>query len=312
MKRDYGIVQVAQDARSVVTVGSFDGVHLGHRTLIHYLIERARARDGVSVVLSFDPHPREVLSGRPVPLLTTIEERADALEALGLDRFIVLPFTSILAGMSAQDFVENILLRRIGLREIVIGYDHGFGKDREGDSKLLQSLGNKHGFAVDVVPARLLERDVVSSTRIRQALSDEGDVELASRLLGRAYRLTGKVITGDGRGRKLGYPTANIQVNHPNKIIPHRGVYAVRISIEGRQNERSGMLNVGSRPTFNGEGTHLEAHLFDFEESLYDKILKVDFVQRIRDEQKFTSVEALVEQLSMDERRCRAILESST
>ncbi|MDZ4700295.1 MAG: bifunctional riboflavin kinase/FAD synthetase [Rhodothermales bacterium] len=304
-----GLDSLAHDARSIVTVGTFDGVHLGHRSIIAYLVERAHLRRGISVAVSFHPHPRDVVRGTPTPLLTTIEERAEALDALGLDRFIVIPFTPELAGMDAAAFVTDVLLARIGLQEIVIGYDHGFGRGREGDSALLRELGEQYGFGVDVIPAQVLEADVVSSTRIRQVLVDEGDVRQAAGMLGRPYRLTGSVIRGDGRGRLIGYPTANLAVDNPRKVVPMPGVYAVRVWRPGVATPAAGMLNIGVRPTFNGADLRIEVHLLDVEADLYGHSLRVDFVERIRDEKKFTTVDALVEQLSKDKARCMAELE---
>lgn len=311
MKREFGLDQIVKDDRSLVTVGTFDGVHLGHQSIIRYLVERARKHDAVSVALSFDPHPREVLRNERVPLLTTIEERAQVFESLGLDRFIVIPFTPAFAGTRAESFVTDILVNRIGLREVVIGYDHGFGKGREGDSTLLRSLGKDHGFTVDVIPAQVLEKDVVSSTRIREAITEEGDVVLAAKLLGRAYGLSGTVVKGDGRGRTIGYPTANIAVDDTRKVIPKRGVYAVKIQIVGETNQYDGMLNIGYRPTFEGEERRIEAHLFEYDGSLYDNRIRVTFYQRIRDEKKFKSVDELIQQLSRDKERCRAEFKSS-
>lgn len=308
MKREFGLDQIVKDDRSLVTVGTFDGVHLGHQSIIKYLVERARKHDAVSVALSFDPHPREVLRNQPVPLLTTIEERAQVFESLGLDRFIVIPFTLAFAGTRADSFVTDVLVSRIGLREVVIGYDHGFGKGREGDSTLLRALGKEHGFTVDVIPAQVLEKDVVSSTRIREALTDEGDVALASKLLGRTYGLSGTVVKGDGRGRTIGYPTANIAVDDDRKVIPKRGVYAVKVQVDGESRHYEGMLNIGFRPTFEGEDLRIEVHLFDYDGRLYDRQITVAFYERIRDEKKFSSVDELIQQLSRDKERCRAEL----
>lgn len=308
MERFFGWEQLTRHPRSVVTVGTFDGVHLGHRAIMRYLVERARLLEGLSVVVSFHPHPREVVRGTPMPLLTTLEERADALETLGVDRFVVIPFTPEFAALDASVFVSDILVRRIGLMEIIIGYDHGFGKDRAGDGKLLRELGASLGFGVDVIPPHVLEADVVSSTRIRQVLVDSGDVRQAAALLGRPYRLTGQVVRGDGRGRQLGYPTANINLNEPNKVVPRAGVYAVQVWQPDATAPVGGMLNIGSRPTFDGEDLRIEAHLFDVQADLYGQRLRIDFVERIRDEEKFRTVDALVEQLSKDEARCRAEL----
>ena len=315
MKREYGLDQIVRDVRSLVTVGTFDGVHHGHQSIIKYLVDRARRKSAISVALSFDPHPRQVITGEQVPLLTTIQERAEIFAGLGLDRFIVIPFTKDFAEISARSFVVDTLVNRIGLQEIVIGYDHGFGKGRQGDGELLQSLGLAYDFSVDVIPAQILEKGVVSSTRIRELLTEEGDVSLAGKLLNRAYSLIGTVIKGDGRGRTIGYPTANIEVQNPNKVIPKRGVYAVRVHEVGELEVFEAMMNVGVRPTFSGNRQSqqwLEVHMFDYSGDLYGKDLQVDFVKRMRDEEKFNSIDALVKQLSKDEVRCRAELKYKT
>jgi riboflavin kinase/FMN adenylyltransferase len=312
MKREYGLEQIEKTGGSLVTVGSFDGVHAGHQAIVRYVIRRAQKRHRSSVVVSFEPHPREVLSGHPVPLLTTVEERATYLEALGVDRFIVLSFTPDFAALSPEAFVMQVLVGRIGLEEIVVGYDHGFGRDREGDVALLQVLGRRHGFAVDVIPSQEVQRHVVSSTEIRRLLMEEGAVRQAAEMLGRRYALTGTVVQGDRRGHTIGYPTANIVVDHPRKVIPRRGVYAVQATPADDETMHSGMMNIGYRPTFDGDARlHLEVHLFDFDRVLYGRPLRVDFVERLRDEKKFDGIDALVAQLADDERRSRRMLEGS-
>ncbi len=309
MKREYGLAQIERDGGSLVTVGTFDGVHVGHQAIVRYLVERARHRKCRSVVVSFEPHPREVLTGRAVPLLSTIDERARHLEALGLDRFIVLEFTPEFATLSPEAFVQQILVERIGLEEIVVGYDHGFGHGREGNFELLQRLGLQQGFTVDVISAQSVHQHVVSSTAIRRLLTDEGDVREAAEMLGRRYALSGTIIHGDGRGRTIGYPTANIEVDHPRKVIPKRGVYVVQGRLNGEDDLYGGMMNIGYRPTFDGNShIHLEVHLFDFDRSIYDRRLRLIFVDRLRDEQKFDSVDALVAQIAEDERRSREML----
>jgi riboflavin kinase/FMN adenylyltransferase len=307
MERIVGIEGIVRQPASVVTVGTFDGVHLGHQSILRYLVDRSRLKAGISTVLSFNPHPRQVLTGTPMPLLTTIEERADVLEALGIDRFVVIPFTPEFASLSASAFVTGILVGRVGLQEIVIGYDHGFGKDREGDGELLAALGRQFGFAVDVIPAQVLEADVVSSTRVRQLLVESGDVRQAAGLLGRPYRLTGTVVRGDGRGRHMGYPTANLAIDM-QKVLPRTGVYAVRAWVPGEDEPFGGMLNIGVRPTFDGRDARVEVNLFEFEGDLYGRSLRVDFVEWIRAEAKFQDTATLVEQLSKDEARCKAEL----
>jgi riboflavin kinase / FMN adenylyltransferase len=309
MKREYGLERVGRHDASVVTVGTFDGMHVGHQAIIRYLLGRARDRDGVSVVVTFDPHPREVVYGEAVPLLTTVEERADVLEAMGVDRFIVLPFTEAFAGLPAHAFVQSVLVDRIGLREIVIGYDHGFGRDRTGDRVLLEEMGTRLGFTVDTIPAQLVDHAVVSSTAIRRLLVDEGDVARAAQMLGRPYRLDATVVPGDGRGRTIGYPTANLQVSHARKVIPKAGVYAVAVSVTGSERAYGGMMNIGVRPTFGGGELRAEVHLFDFEGDLYGASVRVEMVERVRDERRFESVDALREQLSKDRLRCTEAIE---
>ncbi len=313
MKRLHGLDQVRKDRASVLTVGTFDGVHLGHQAILQYLRERARAREGISTVLSFHPHPREIVEGTPLPLLTTIEERADLMAAAGLEQLIVLPFTKEFSRLSAEAFVENVLVRGIGARKIVIGYDHAFGRDRRGNADLLRTLGARHGFTVDMAPARIVAEQAVSSRKIRQFLEEAGDVAAAATMLGRPYGLEGKVVRGAGRGRDIGFPTANIEVTHPRKAIPAQGVYAVRVrrAAKNRDTALMGMMNIGVRPTFEGARRTLEVHLLDLDEDLYDEILRVEFVSRMRGERRFGSKNELARQLSEDKVRSREILEGS-
>ena len=308
MKREIGLDATAPNENAVVTVGTFDGVHRGHQAILRYLTERARQRDGVSTVVSFDPHPREVVHGESVPLLTTIDERAMLLEQYGLERFVVIPFTQAFAQLRPEAYVEEILLRRVGLKEIVIGYDHRFGRNREGDRDLLERMGMAHGFTVDVIPPQEVDHDIVSSSTIRELLLEDGDVQRATDMLGHPYALQGIVEEGEGRGRKLGYPTANIAVNDERKLIPDIGVYATRVRIGDTQPTYGGMMNIGRRPTFEDMNVTVEVHLLGFEGSIYGETLHVEFLQRLRDEQKFGSADALVAQLSRDEEHCRTVL----
>lgn len=309
MKREYGLNSVEKDRNSVVTVGSFDGVHLGHQAIIQYLVRRARAHNAHSVAISFEPHPREVLTGEVMPLLTTIDERADYLEALGLDRFIILEFTREFAARSAEDFVTDILVGRIGVKEIVVGYDHRFGRGRKGDTNLLKRMGLELGFDVDIIPAQAVQEDVVSSSRIRTLLTRDGDVRGIAAMLARAYTLDGTIVRGAGRGRTIGFPTANIRVANEKKVVPRHGVYAVRVRFHGDDHSYSGMMNIGVRPTVDGKGvTHLEVHLFDFDREVYSQDIQITFVDRLRDERKFASLEDLVVQLQRDERISRSLL----
>lgn len=309
MKREYGLDQVSRNPDSVVTVGIFDGVHRGHQAILRYLRQRSEARGGTSVVVTFDPHPREVVRGEHVPLLTTISERVDLIGSMGIDHVIVIPFTTQFARLSAEEFVEQILVDKIGLGEIVVGYDHGFGKGRAGDIQLLEQLGRKHGFSVDVIPAQAVDEHVVSSSEIRTLLIDQGDVQLAGEMLGRFYSLEGKVVRGDGRGHQIGFPTANLEVGDDRKVIPAKGVYAVLVYLPGASEKPlAGMMNIGQRPTFNGIDLRIEVHILDFDADLYGSGLRVEFVERLRDERRFSSLEELTKQLSKDEQRCKAAL----
>lgn len=308
MKREFGLDAVVPNPEAVVTVGTFDGVHRGHQAILRYLLARAQKRNGVSTVVSFDPHPREVVHDERVPLLTTVEERAALLDAHGLDRFVVIPFTKVFARLAPRAYVEEILLARVGLKEIVIGYDHRFGRDREGDRALLERMGAAHDFSVDVIPPQEVDHDVVSSSAIRRLLAEEGDVQRAAELLGRPYTLGGLVERGEGRGRQLGYPTANIAVRSDRKLVPAIGVYAVRVGIGEGGPLYGGMMNIGRRPTFEGMDVTVEVHLLDFEGDLYGETLRVEFLRRLRDEQKFDGPDVLVAQLSRDEEHCRRVL----
>jgi len=308
MRREFGWDDIERDDQSVVTVGTFDGVHRGHKVIVDHLLARADERGGASTLVSFDPHPRSVVREQAVPLLTTVEERAAILEGLGLDRFVVIPFSEDFAGKAPEAYVEDILVERIGLQEITVGYDHRFGRKRAGDVELLRTCGEHFGFAVDVIPPQKVDQDVVSSRRIRSLLAEEGNVDRAADLLGRPYELSGTVARGEGRGRQIGFPTANIALDDPRKLVPKRGVYATVATLPDGTKHGS-MMNIGRRPTFDEMEVTVEVHLFDFEGDLYGERLSVQFLQRLRDEQKFDSADALAMQLSEDERHCRTIVE---
>ena len=307
MKREIGWDAISRDPQSVVTVGTFDGVHRGHQAIIEYLQDRAEAQNGPSTLVSFDPHPRAVVHDEAVPLLTTVAERADLLERLGLDRFVVVPFSDDFAQLSPTAYVEEVLVDRIGVQEITVGYDHRFGKDRAGDVEALREFGGEYGFSVDVIPPQEVDHDVVSSRTIRSLLVEEGRVEQATDRLGRPYQLHGVVSRGQGRGRKLGYPTANLALGDARKLVPKQGVYATAVTLPNGD-RRGGMMNIGSRPTFDEMDVTVEVHLLDYEGDLYGASLSVEFLQRLRAEQKFESAEALAAQLSEDEERCRTVI----
>lgn len=306
MTRETGTA-ITRDDRSVVTTGTFDGVHLGHQAILRYLVDRARDIGGIPTVVTFSPHPREVVTGEPVPLLTTLDERADLLAALGVERFVVLPFSRDLSLLEPEAYVEDVLRGTVGLREIVIGYDHRFGRGRAGSRETLERLGARDGFTVDVIPEQVERGITVSSTQIRRLL-EAGDASGAAVLLGRPYRITGTVVHGDARGRLIGFPTANVEPTHRRKVVPRVGVYAVRVALRDGT-AYGGMMNVGRRPTFETDGAvRAEVHLFDFSADLYGHTLAVDVVARLRDEMRFDGVEALVARLGEDRAEALAVL----
>ena len=293
---------------SVVTVGSYDGVHTGHREVLTEIGERARDRGLASILVTFEPHPLEVVNPASAPkLLTTGPERREILAQCELDYVAMLKFDESLARLDPRDFVV-MLQKRFAMKELVVGYDHGFGRGRSGDVEVLAELGQQLGFAVDVVDAVKKGRLPVSSTAIRRAVAG-GDLTTAAELLGRPYSLTGTVVSGAGRGRGLGYPTINVSVQDERKLLPPDGVYAVTVAT--RTTELAGMMNQGGRPTFGEDGRTLEANLFDFDGDLYGQTVRLTWVSRIRDVQAFESPEALTKQLEQDEKMARSALTHS-
>jgi riboflavin kinase/FMN adenylyltransferase len=296
------------DRNSVVTVGTFDGVHRAHRRIIEQIVARARSRAGRSVVVTFDPHPKEVVRSAqgPVRLLTTLDERCERVAALGVDMIVVLPFTAEFSRLTAGEFYAEYLVRGVGVAEVVVGHDHMFGRGRQAGQAELEELGARHGFEVTVVPPVSSDGEVISSTRIRRALG-AGAVERAAAMLGYPYRIAGTVVAGDGRGRTIGYPTANLDPEDLRKVVPARGVYAVE-ALAG-DDRWGGMANIGVRPTVtDGTRETVEVHLFAAVRDLYGARLRMDFIARLRDERAFGGLDALRAQLGDDERRARAIL----
>ncbi|PIQ63173.1 MAG: hypothetical protein COV99_03810 [Bacteroidetes bacterium CG12_big_fil_rev_8_21_14_0_65_60_17] len=292
--------------RAVVTVGSFDGVHLGHRLLVERAGRVARERGVESVVLTFNPHPGEVL-GRPGNVrLTSVRERITLLHAAGADRVAVMAFDRQAAALTPHEFVEEILVGQLRACAVIMGHDHRFGKERRGDIALMTRLGGQLGFDVFEVAALADARGAVSSSRIRAAIG-AGRVEDAARMLGRAFSLRGTVVHGDGRGSTIGFPTANLDVDRSETVLPARGVYAVWAEAVGLLPAKA-MLNIGIRPTFGGSEEHAEVHVLDTKVDLYGCEVRAEFVIRLRDESKFDGAEALVRQLNEDRVRCRAAL----
>jgi riboflavin kinase/FMN adenylyltransferase len=291
---------------SWLTIGSFDGVHRGHQRVIRRVIQLARKRRGAATVLTFDPHPRCILQpDNCPPSLTTVDEKAEILSELGVERMVVVPFDRKIAALSATAFMDQ-LRRQMALQGIVAGYDFAFGHNRRGDRAFLERYGDRHGFPVEVVAPHSAEGQVVSSSRIRGLLL-EGLVGHAARLLGREYSISSFVESGSGTGSRIGYPTANLAVT-PNKLVPRRGVYAVRVDVGG--SEFQGAMNIGYRPTFGENRLTVEVFIFDFSGDIYRTNVKALLVQRIRDEKKFESVDALVAQIGRDVERARSILAS--
>jgi riboflavin kinase/FMN adenylyltransferase len=292
---------------TVVTVGTFDGVHRGHRDVLDRLATRAKSLGLRSVLVTFEPHPLEVVNPTAAPLLLTVgEEKREVLAESGIDYLAVVPFTPTLARYAAEDFVTRVLLDRFSMEYLLMGYDHGFGRNREGDVEVLQALGARHGFRVEVVPpVSVGDGRPISSTSIRRAIAG-GDLERAAYGLGRPYALGGRVVPGAARGRGLGFPTINVAPPNPRKLLPPQGVYAVRVQTPG--GVHGGMLNLGPRPTFGDQAVSIEAHLFDASGDWYGAWVRVDFIARLRDTQKFASPAALVEQLRRDEDDARRAL----
>jgi len=292
---------------AVITVGTFDGVHRGHRDVVERLVTRSRSLKIPSVLVTFEPHPLEIVNPSAAPLLlTTHYEKLEVLTETGLDYVAVLPFTPELAAFSAEDFVEHVLRRRFRLRELLIGYDHGFGRQRAGNVDVLRTLGERDGFRLEVVDAVATpDGHSVSSTSIRRAIAG-GDLERACAGLGRPYSVSGRVVEGSQRGRTIGFPTLNLGPPPARKLLPPEGVYAVRVQTP--RGPMGGMMNLGPRPTFGDLATSLEAHLFDTNEDFYGADVRIDFIKRLRETRKFASAEQLRKQLHHDERDARNAL----
>jgi riboflavin kinase/FMN adenylyltransferase len=292
---------------TVITVGTFDGVHRGHRDVIERVVARARSLKIPSVLVTFDPHPMDIVNPSAAPLLlSTHDEKLEVIAETGIDYMAVVPFTPELAAYSAEDFVEFMLRRCFRMRELLIGYDHGFGRQRTGDVNVLRSLGERDGFRVEAVdPVSTPDGHSVSSTSIRRAIAG-GDLDRAAAGLGRPYSVSGRVIEGAQRGRTIGFPTLNMGPPPARKLLPPEGVYAVRVQTPS--GPVGGMMNLGPRPTFGDSATSLEAHLFDTTGDFYGAHVRVDFVARLRETRKFASAEQLSAQLRHDEREARSAL----
>lgn len=307
MKIYEGLAGFTPVRNAVVTSGTFDGVHLGHQKILNRIREIARTIHGETVLITFWPHPRLVLypDEHNLRLLSTFEEKTKLLRQFGIDHLITIPFTQEFSQMSSQEFISKILIESIETKKLVIGYDHRFGKNREGSFEYLKANSLTFGFELEEIPRQDVDEIGVSSTKIRRAL-ESGDVKTASNCLGRPYELNGIVIKGQQIGRSIGFPTANIHIPNDYKLIPKDGVYAVEASVDG--SIYKAMLNIGNRPTVDGTKKTVEANLFDFQGDLYDRQITVYFREFLREERKFENLEALKIQLVLDQQAARSLL----
>ena len=311
MKVYTDINQLPQFTKAVITIGTFDGVHLGHSLIIKQLLAEAKAVNGTPVLITFFPHPKQVIDSlkKPLYLLNTPEEKYELLNLKGIKNIVVVPFDKSFAEQAAKNYIENFLVKKFQPYIIIIGYDHRFGMNREGDYQLLEIEALKHQFIVKEIPEHVLQNITISSTKIRAALS-QGDIDTASAYLGYNYFFSGRVIEGDKLGRTIGYPTANLKVEDEKKLIPANGVYAVEIEIEnlpaasgkynGKEKNLSGMMNIGVRPTIGGTKKVIEVNIFNFNEDIYGLLLKIIVKKWLRSEEKFGGLGELKSQLAID------------
>lgn len=317
MKIYHDIEEFHKIDQAAVTIGTFDGVHLGHQKILKRLKTLAERAGAETVVLTFFPHPRMILHPEDahIKLINTIAEKAERLDQLGIDHIIITPFTRDFSNLSPQAYIKNILVDKIGMKHLVIGYDHHFGKDREGGLSHLQQLAPIYGFDIEEISQQDINDIAVSSTKIRNALLS-GDVKMAREFLGYSFQLLGKVVKGDQIGRRMGFPTANLFVEENYKLIPADGIYAVEVELLKAQNQHprllspllKGMAYIGHRPTINGMTRNIEVNIFDFNETIYGQFIRIHFLHFVREDQRFDSLEALRLQLIEDEKVVRGFL----
>jgi len=292
-------LEVEHNGNTIITLGTFDGIHLGHKEIIEAVVQKAAKFGGRSLLITFSPHPRKVIpGGNEIKLLSTLSEKKKIIETFGVDNLLVIQFTKEFSQQTPEEFVEKYLINAIGVKEIVIGYDHHFGKGRGGNIEILLKKGEETGFEVSVVPEYKTDDVIVSSTKIRKALI-AGNIAKANKMLGRFYSFEGVVVPGDKRGRDLGFPTANLLVEDDDKLLPEIGIYAAECIVEGEKH--NALLSIGSRPTFHEGGETIpEVYIIDFDKQIYHQTVGVNVVERIRGEEKFSSAEELVEQMKKD------------
>ena len=306
MKIYRSIEDYDEDKRSVVTIGTFDGIHLGHQEILSRLIKSSKNKDLNSVVLTFFPHPRIILNKyNEVKMIDTLDEKIIHLNEIGIDSLIIHPFDRNFSLLSANQFIKDFLVDKLKIKHIIIGYDHRFGKGREASVTDLKNYANDYDFTVEEIKAQEIEKITVSSTKIRNSIN-QGDIKTTEKYLGRYFNLTGKVVKGDGLGKKINYPTANIFIEETYKIIPKDGVYLVETIIKDKL--FNGMMNIGHRPTIGTKNKSIEVHLFNFNEDIYGQVISIKMISKIRDEKKFSSIQSLKEQLVKDENYCLKLI----
>jgi riboflavin kinase/FMN adenylyltransferase len=301
MKVHYDIENLPVFRNAIVTIGTFDGVHMGHRQIIDKLKSEAKANEGETVIITFHPHPRKVVSSTilGIRLINTLSEKIELLEELGIDHLVIVPFTDAFANQPAEDYINNFLVAKFHPHTIIIGYDHRFGCDRLGDYRLLEKKAVEFEFRIKEIPKHILENISISSTNIRETIL-HGDIATADTLLGYEFFFSGIVVHGNKLGRKLGYPTANLKIMNEEKIVPGNGIYAVYAQTEDSPERKKGMMSIGFRPTVDGKTRVIEVNIFDFDEDIYDQTLKVYVKKYLREEIKFDGLDALVEQIAKD------------
>lgn len=299
---------IKKSVNTIITLGTFDGLHKGHKKILEAVVEQAKSKGLRSLLVTYEPHPRSVITPElGIPLLTTVEEKARFIAESGIEEMLVVEFTKEFAKQSPEEFIKNYLGEQVGFSKIIVGYDHKFGKGRGGDAETLRKLGNELGFEVEVVPGYTVDGVVVSSTLIRKSLQ-EGDLQRVNAFLGRWYSELGTVTEGKKRGRTIGFPTANIASYSPLKLLPTCGVYAVFLELEGKKYH--GTANIGYRPTFDTDKVlSTEVYIHDFDALIYGKEVSIEFVQKLRGEKEFGSVKELIEQITADVKRSREILQ---
>lgn len=308
MKVFFGLDNLPHFQKAVVTIGTFDGVHLGHKVILNRLTQKASEIGGESIIITFEPHPRFVISSskKPISLLNTLEEKIENLQKEEIDNLVVVNFTLEFASIAAEDYIEKFLVEKFHPHTIIIGYDHQFGKERKGNFQLLESMKEKYRYEIEEIPMQVVEQNKISSTQIREALIT-GDVHKAATFLGTNYSLSGTVAEGKKIGRQIGFPTANIKMEDEHKLIPATGVYAVHIEIAEKIYD--GMMNIGTNPTFTDANiVTLEVNIFNFDKEIYGEKIKVSFVERLRDEKKFKDVNELIKVIGEDKEDALQVL----